>query len=651
MSSDTDRPRVGIACQGGGSHTAFTAGVLDRLLEEREIEFDIAGFSGTSGGAICAFVAWFGLASEGDPDGRAVARRLLARTWDELGSRGPFDEFLNAMAVGAARAQSAGLPLPSFSPYDTPAADWGRETLAATLTDVVDPAALSALRSQADADLPRLDIGAVDVQRGTFRTFTERDVTHDAVLASAAVPNLFRAAPVTMPDGSTRWYWDGLFSQNPPLGNLFERAADRADRPEELWVVQINPQREYEIPTDLSAIADRRNELGGNLSVNQELELVRTLNEWHARGYLSDVYEPVAVKTINLDERLLAPDRSFDYATKIDRSPAFLDRLWEHGRAQAARFLATERDRRRVRQSVLSSLEERRVAADEWLAPNYEAYVPTRPARLRRFLGGEPASEPKTVGREGAFELGAQLREAIPDLRFRIEETVAEPGAIATRWTGTGTQAGRLLDVEPTGEVLTLSGIRIDHLADGRLTDSWVLVEQWSLLRQLDAAATPAPVSTVRRVTATPVVTQLSAPAENEDLVRTLVSDVWSDGDRTALATVLDEDSRLYLDAATDLVGRDAYWAFVARYREAFPDLELGIEDAVSEGDKIACRLRLRGTHEGSFMNVAPTGERVDATRMAIYHVDDGRIVETGIVEDTLGLLQQLGAPVDALRP
>ena len=68
----------------------------------------------------------------------------------------------------------------------------------------------------------------MDVQRGSFRSFTERDVSHEAVLASAAVPNLFQAAPVTEPDGTTRYYWDGLFSQNPPLGNLFRRAPSLA---------------------------------------------------------------------------------------------------------------------------------------------------------------------------------------------------------------------------------------------------------------------------------------------------------------------------------------------------------------------------------------------------------------------------------------
>ncbi|MFC7047429.1 ester cyclase, partial [Halobacteriaceae archaeon GCM10025711] len=104
-----------------------------------------------------------------------------------------------------------------------------------------------------------------------------------------------------------------------------------------------------------------------------------------------------------------------------------------------------------------------------------------------------------------------------------------------------------------------------------------------------------------------------------------------------------------HLDGANDLHGRDAYWSFVQRYRDAFPDLELTVEDTVSEGDKIVLRVTLRGTHEGPVLDVDPTGRRIDVARMVIHHVDDGRIVETGMVEDTVRLLHQLGAPATSI--
>ena len=227
---------VAIACQGGGSHTAFAAGVLDRLLAEERLDFEVVGLSGTSGGAICAFATWFGLATEG----RETARRLLAGVWDGLGADGPYDELLNAAGVGFARAHVTGAPLPNVSPYATPASGWGRLTLRRALESAVDPDALADVVGRRDGSVPRLEVGAVDVQRGSFVTFDERTVSHDAVLVSAAVPTLFEAAPVTAGDGTTRWYWDGLFSQNPPIHELLEVPARR--KPDELWVVQINPQ-------------------------------------------------------------------------------------------------------------------------------------------------------------------------------------------------------------------------------------------------------------------------------------------------------------------------------------------------------------------------------------------------------------------------
>ncbi|WP_338905426.1 ester cyclase [Salinibaculum marinum] len=643
--SDTPRPTVAIACQGGGSHTVFTAGVLDRLLAEESVDYDIVGISGTSGGAICAFATWFGLARDGRDAGRETARDLLAQIWEDLKAEELFDAMVNAVGVGMVRAQGMGVPMPTFSPYDTPASDWGRDVLRTTLENAIDPDDLASVVGRTDPLPPRLDLGAVDVQRGTFRTFTERDVTYDAVLASASVPNIFQAAPVTQSDGTTRWYWDGLFSQNPPLGNLFGRTQDRLDHADELWIIQINPQRDDDIPTDIETIADRRNELGGNLSVNQELEFIRQLNEWEAKGALEDVYDPIEVKTINLEEALISSNGRLDYATKLDRAPRFLDRLWDHGTAQAERFLDTERDRRRVRQSVEATWAGKTQAeTDEWILPGFEARFPTGLTQLRNYLQDEPAAEPGPLDIEALVAFSRQIREAFPDLTFDIEEMVVQPDAVATRWTATGTHSGTLLDIEPTGQEVTLSGIRIDHLRDGRIADMWLLIEQWSLLRQLEAAEVEMPISTMSRVSATPVVTQLSAPAENEELVRTLVEDVWNEGKRDPLARVLDEGTVLFLDDEDDRVGRDGYWTFVSRYRDAFPDLELTIEDVVSEGDKIALRLRWTGTHEGSVLGVDATGAEVEVDRMEIHHIDDGRIVETGIVEDTVGLLQQLGA-------
>lgn len=644
-SSQTSSPRVAIACQGGGSHTAFTAGVLDRLLSEENVDFEIVGLSGTSGGAICAFATWYGLASQNGPEGRKEARKFLTQIWGELSAENLFDAWMNAIGVGMVRMQSMGIPLPHFSPYDTPGSEWGREVLRTTLENAAPADTLAKLISDEERVLPRLDIGAVDVQRGTFKTFNERTISHDAIIASATVPNLFEAAPVTQPDGTTRWYWDGLFSENPPLGKLFGRDEGRLERADELWIIQINPHREEEIPTSLEAISDRRNELGGNISVNQELGFIRLLNEWEARGKLVDVYRPIEVKTINLDESLVSPNRPFDYPTKLDRSPRFLKQLWNHGQNQAEQFLAIERDRRCVHDAMNATWKgDLNTLRRERFLPTYELHLPTSLVQVVGDVEGKPIEDTTVIGLEGSTEFAKYIRDAISDLSYDIQETIAEPNKVATRWRLTGIHSGTLFDIEPTEQEVILSGMRIDHLDEGRLSEAWLLLEQWSLLRQLNVVETSTPVSTLRRVTPTPVVTQLSAPAENIEIARRDVTDVWNHGRLDALDQVFADDYTLYLDRGDNAQGRDSYWEFVQTYREAFPDLKLELEDTVSKGDKIVLRLRMRGTHSGEpVMGIKPTGRQISVSRMVLHHVSDGRITETGIAEDTMSLIQQLG--------
>ena len=108
---------------------------------------------------------------------------------------------------------------------------------------------------------------------GEFRAFNSRARRSPRVLASAAIPTIFRAVHL---DGGT--YWDGLFSQNPPVRELVDTA------PDEIWVIQINaPERETE-PTTVVEIADRRNELAGNLSLHQELHFIEKIDELLEEG-------------------------------------------------------------------------------------------------------------------------------------------------------------------------------------------------------------------------------------------------------------------------------------------------------------------------------------------------------------------------------
>lgn len=316
---------VAIACQGGGSHTAFTGGVLQSLLGGIDPQHHrVSGLSGTSGGALCAAVAWFGLLQ----DKPALGATLLESFWQEMAAQQLPDAVSNQFLVWLQRS-SAWLALPEISPYQLPPT--GQKYLAEVIARHVEFARLPALVKPAS---PRLLVGAVDVLSGQFEVFhshhasPQKRIGVDALLASAAIPELFRAVPV----GDGR-YWDGLFSQNPPVRGFLSDVAERDAKPDEIWVIQINPDRRADEPRSTSDIADRRNELAGNLSLRQELFFIEQANAWLAKGWLSaEHFKPVTIRYIRLGLDL-------DYPSKLDRSPAFIDTLLAEGRRAGSEFI------------------------------------------------------------------------------------------------------------------------------------------------------------------------------------------------------------------------------------------------------------------------------------------------------------------------
>jgi NTE family protein len=320
--SNGSERRVAIACQGGGSHTAFTAGVLGRLLSAEELdEYQVVGLSGTSGGAVCALLAWSALRD----DDRRGARERLEGFWADNSASSPLEQAVNAWLVWAATLQSTGA-LPAISPYDLPTG--GMEELRDMLRRWVD---FDRIQADPLARHPLLLIGAVDVLSGRFRAFhSRRDrITADMVLASAAIPTAFRTVHT---DGGS--YWDGLFSQNPPVHDLLEA------QPDELWVIQINPTARPTEPRSLLDIADRRNELSGNLSLYQELHVIEKIDQLLDQGVLvGGGYKQVTVRIIELPRQ--RSTRWLGPASKLNRDGRFLRDLMTEGERQADSFLTT----------------------------------------------------------------------------------------------------------------------------------------------------------------------------------------------------------------------------------------------------------------------------------------------------------------------
>ena len=342
------KDKIAIACQGGGSQTAFSAGVLISLLKHRIYEKkEIVSLSGTSGGAVCATLTWFALLKWAKGD-KGPASRSLEAFWKDNATENILEQFLNTSLIDYIQLVDNGLlPVLKSSPY-TP---W-RLALSATmqlfLPQFYDFKGL--LQKHIDFDglkrllepstSPVLLLGAADVKTGGFKKFNSREgeINMDALLASAAAPSLTKAV-----ESAAGTFWDGQFSDNPPTDELIDDDLVGKERiPDQLWVIQINPTQRDRIPQTSEEIIDRRNEMIGNASLFQDLQHICRVNKWVARGAFTDEYKKqhnLKVIDIFIIQMADAIQKRLNYASKLDRNKAYIQELIAHGEEKGRQFL------------------------------------------------------------------------------------------------------------------------------------------------------------------------------------------------------------------------------------------------------------------------------------------------------------------------
>ena len=129
---------------------------------------------------------------------------------------------------------------------------------------------------------------------------------------------------------------------------------------------------------------------------------------------------------------------------------------------------------------------------------------------------------------------------------------------------------------------------------------------------------------------------------ENKALVRRFDEEVWN-GRNLSRVDELFADNHIFRAAGSPPLDREDYRQMIAHFQDAFPDGRNTSEDLLAEGDKVVQRWTFRGTHQGAFQGIPPTGRPVTLTGISIWRVDGGTIVESWHELDTLGLMQQLG--------
>jgi NTE family protein len=300
--------RIALALQGGGSHGAFTWGVLDRLLEERDLRIEAA--SGASAGAVNAALLAHGLAH----DGHAGAQQALRSFWQTLSEKAIAapDYTMKALLM-----MTRWLAPPQWNPLDV-------NPLRALLAESIDFERLRTARPL------KLFIAATRVDTGTLRVFHEHELTLEALLASACLPWLHHTIEI---DGVA--YWDGGLVANPPLYSLTDHC--RAD---DLVLVTMHPTKRETTPANADAIHARLAEIGFSAAFFAELQGVLSAQRAARRQWL-----PIGRSTRRLRRlRVHVIDggdltATLPAASRMDVRRELIDQLFAHGRARAGEWL------------------------------------------------------------------------------------------------------------------------------------------------------------------------------------------------------------------------------------------------------------------------------------------------------------------------
>lgn len=322
-----EKKKINLALQGGGSHGAFTWGVLDTLLADDRIE--IEGISGTSAGAMNAVVTAYGLSIGGNE----CAREKLREFWSEISEAGQ-----KGLLKPSALDKMLSIGNMDFSPnylfYDF-------------ISKIFSPYELNPLNINPLRDVLaqtidfdklheslacKLFIAATNVGNGRLRVFSNKDVSIDAVLASACLPFLFQAVEI-----EGQHYWDGGYIGNPPLFPLINET-----KSPDILIVQINPVNIDRMPKNAREILDRINTLSFNSSLMRELRAVKFVTDLIDNGELDkQKHKRVFVHTIEAEPIV----QELGVSSKLNTDPEYLKYLFDSGKQLATDFLVKHFDK------------------------------------------------------------------------------------------------------------------------------------------------------------------------------------------------------------------------------------------------------------------------------------------------------------------
>lgn len=276
---------------------------------------------------------------------------------------------------------------------------------------------------------------------------------------------------------------------------------------------------------------------------------------------------------------------------------------------------------RRYFYQIMNGMNEQ--TAQEILSQDFIFTLPTHP---------EPFHGP-----EGFMGLVHMLHGAFPDFYINPQEMVAGGDWVITRWIGGGTHTGGPLltikgNVEATGKYFEIDGMTWHTIRDGKIVESIGHEDTLGLMLQLGVLPSDAAVA---------------APdfELHNQLASRYFDEIMSQGKLDVVEEILDPDFKFIIPTQPEpIAGYPAFKGFVSYLRNAFPDIKFNVMRQTAEGNKVASRWNIEGTHQGEFLGAAPTGNHIKDYGIDIFTIKNGRIASVHVNENDFGLMQQLGA-------
>lgn len=241
------------------------------------------------------------------------------------------------------------------------------------------------------------------------------------------------------------------------------------------------------------------------------------------------------------------------------------------------------------------------------------------------FRDHDPSMPPEmTTGIGGNREAVKMFRGAFPDLKFTVDELVAEGDRVVARFTGVGTHKGDLMGLAPTGKKISVTGTSTSRIKQDKIAESWTNWDAAGMAQQIGGPAS-------------------AESAQNIASVRRLIDEAYNKGNVAVIDELVGASYVRHDTSAPGVKGPAGLRQLALGYRTAFPDIKFVVDDAAAQGNTVYVRYTITGTHRGEFRGIPATGKRFSITGMTSVRCESGKLMESWHNLDFLGLVTQLG--------